>query len=231
MLADTDTDTSPRRRILAATFAVLERSGPHRLHLSEVAAEAGVSRPTLYRYFGSKERLLESFALYEQDNFDAGVAAAMAGLRGEDRLDAALRFIVSFQDSYSLARMIDTEPEWTIAQMHRVLPLMCERIRVILSGEKRDIAASAVVRIAVCHYLVRGNDPAQFLAELRHAAGLESRGRRRPAKNASGLQPDVNLGPERFLVASDPEGNHTADRPAVQSMQVVAGTPARRVTG
>lgn len=209
MLADTD--TSPRRRILAATFAVLERSGPHRLRLSEVAAEAGVSRPTLYRYFGSKERLLESFALYEQDNFDAGVAAAMAGLRGVDRLDAALRFIVSFQDSYSLARMIDTEPEWTIAQMHRVLPLMCERIRVIVSGEKRDIAASAVVRIAVCHYLVRGNDPAQFLAELRHAAGLESRGRRRPAKNASGIQPEVNPGPERFLVAPDPGSNHTDD--------------------
>ena len=31
-----------------------------------------MSRPTLYRYFGSKEGLLEAFGLYEQDNFDAG---------------------------------------------------------------------------------------------------------------------------------------------------------------
>ena len=49
--------------------------------LSEVAAEAGVSRPTLYRYFPSKEALLDAFGLYEQDNFDAGIPrAAMTGL-------------------------------------------------------------------------------------------------------------------------------------------------------
>lgn len=201
-------DTSPRRRILEATFAVLERSGPHRLHLSDVAMEAGVSRPTLYRYFGSKEGLLDSFALYEQDNFDVGVAAAMAGLQGPARLDAALRFIVSFQDTYSLARIIDTEPEWTIAQMHRVLPLMCERIRVILTGEKRDVAASAVVRIAVSHYLIRDNDPGRFLAELRHAAGLDPTGRRRTA-NASGVRTEMSPAADRSTVATDSGSDHT----------------------
>ena len=30
----------------------------------------------------------------------------------------------------------------------------------------------AVVRIAVCHYMIGGGTPEQFLAELRHAAGL-----------------------------------------------------------
>ena len=78
---------------------MLSRSGHRNLQLSEVAAEASVSRPTLYRYFGSEEGLLEAFALYEQDNFDAGIAAAIAGLRGPDRLDAALQFIVEFQNS------------------------------------------------------------------------------------------------------------------------------------
>lgn len=203
-----DPDTSPRRRILEATFAVLSRSGPHRLHLSDVAAEAGVSRPTLYRYFGSKEGLLDSFALYEQDNFDVGVAAAMAGLQGPARLDAALRFIVSFQDTYSLARIIDTEPEWTIAQMHRVLPLMCERIRVILTGEKSDVAASAVVRIAVSHYLIRDNDPGRFLAELRHAAGLDPTGRRRTAY-ASGVWPEMTATADGSMATTDSGSSHT----------------------
>ena len=41
-------------RILDATHIVLSRSGHQKLQLSEVAAEAGVSRPTLYRYFGSQ---------------------------------------------------------------------------------------------------------------------------------------------------------------------------------
>ena len=54
-------DQSTRRRILAATFVVLARDGRRKLQLSDVAAEAKVSRPTLYRHFGSKEGLLEAF--------------------------------------------------------------------------------------------------------------------------------------------------------------------------
>src|SRR6202046_3432244 len=100
-----DAEQSTRRRILAATFVVLARDGRRRLQLSDVAAQAKVSRPTLYRYFGSKEGLLEAFGLYEQDNFDAGIATAIAGLSGADRLDAALRFVVDFQSSYSLGSL------------------------------------------------------------------------------------------------------------------------------
>jgi hypothetical protein len=49
---------------------------------------------------------------------------------------------------------------------------MHERIARIIPGEESDIAAAAVVRIAVCHYVIGGDSPEQFLAELRHAAGL-----------------------------------------------------------
>ncbi|MCV7282647.1 TetR/AcrR family transcriptional regulator [Mycolicibacterium flavescens] len=164
-------EQSTRRRILAATFVVLARAGRRRLQLSDVAAEAGVSRPTLYRHFGSKQGLLEAFALYEQDNFDAGIAAAVTGLVGPDRLDAALRFIVEFQRTYSLGSLADVEPEHVLQQMKRVLPIMHERVARIIPGEHRDVAAAAVVRIAVCHYLLGDGSSEQFLAELRHAAG------------------------------------------------------------
>ncbi|MDT5081305.1 MAG: hypothetical protein QOJ80_5942 [Mycobacterium sp.] len=171
-------EQSLRKKILDATFAVVSRTGRKKLQLLEVAAEAGVSRPTVYRYFGSKEGLLEAFALYEQDNFNAGVAAATAGLRGPDRVDAALQFIVDHQFSHSLAVLVDMEPEYSLAQMMRVLPTMQEGMRHIMTGENPEIAAAAVVRIAVCHYLVRGHDRSSFLAELRHAAGLDPRPRR-----------------------------------------------------
>ena len=58
----TDTDTSTRQRILAATAEVLGRNGKTKLSLSEVATQAGVSRPTLYRWFASKEELLSAFS-------------------------------------------------------------------------------------------------------------------------------------------------------------------------
>src|ERR1700712_3728795 len=138
-----------RTRILDATFTVVSRTGRKKLQLLEVAAEARVSRPTVYRYFGSKEGLLDAFALYEQDNFNAGVAAATAGLRGPDRVDAALNFIVDHQFSHSLAVLVDMEPEYSLSQMARVLPTMEEGMRHIMSCANPEIAAAAVVRIAV----------------------------------------------------------------------------------
>ncbi len=62
--------------------------------------------------------------------------------------------------------------------MKRVLPIMHERIARIIPGDDSDIAAAAVVRIAVCHYMIAGGSPSQFLAELRHAAGLDTSRRR-----------------------------------------------------
>ena len=165
-------ELSTRRRILAATFVVLARSGRKRLMLSEVAAEAKVSRPTLYRYFPSKEALLDAFGLYEQDNFDAGISSAMAGLRGQERLDAALQFVVDFQRTYSLGFLVDTEPEHVLAQMKRVMPILQGRIARLVPGENAELAAATVVRVAVCHYLVGGDDRDRFLAELRYAAGI-----------------------------------------------------------
>ena len=47
--AVTETDTSTRQRILLATAEVLGRNGKTKLSLSEVATQAGGSRPTLYR--------------------------------------------------------------------------------------------------------------------------------------------------------------------------------------
>src|SRR3954470_10192116 len=112
-----EAEQSLRRRILDATFVVVSRTGRKKLQLLEVAAEAGVSRPTVYRYFGSKEGLLEAFALYEQDNFAAEMAAATAGLRGPDRVDAALQFIVDYQFSHSHQLLVELEPEYSIGQM------------------------------------------------------------------------------------------------------------------
>jgi AcrR family transcriptional regulator len=167
-------DTSTRRRILAATSEVLARSGQTKLSLSEVAMQAGVSRPTLYRWFASKEELLDAFGLYEREMFDSGISKATAGLRGNEKLDAALEFIVSYQQSYSGVRMIDIEPEVVIAQLALVIPVMRARLERMLQGSNRAVKAATVIRVAVSHYIVRSDDGDQFLAQLRHAAGLKA---------------------------------------------------------
>lgn len=171
-------------RILAATLEVLARSGPRKLSLSEVAAAAGVSRPTLYRWFPSKEDLLEAFGRYEQEKYDAGIAGAIAGLEGDARLDTVLRFMVEFQHSYPLRRLVDIEPEHVVHQMTRVLPIMRDRLFEHFPGPEGAAVASAVARIALSHALIPDDDAELFYAELRHAAGLKGAKHRKPLRAA-----------------------------------------------
>ncbi len=153
---------------------MLARSGQTKLSLSEVALQAGVSRPTLYRWFASKTELLDAFGAYEREMFDTGISRATAGLRGTDKLDAALQFIVSYQQTYSGGvRLIDIEPEVVIAQLDRILPLMRTRLQRLLSGPNAEIKAATAIRVAISHYVVRSDDAHQFLAQLRHAVGIK----------------------------------------------------------
>lgn len=169
-----EVDTSTRLRILAATAGVLGRNGKTKLSLSEVAAQAGVSRPTLYRWFASKEELLSAFSHYERQIFDSGLARATAGLKGVDKLDAALRFIVEYQHSYSGVRMVDVEPEHTLAEFARVMPQMRDGLQRLLPGPNAAAKAAAVIRIAISHYIIRGDDADDFLAQLRLAVGIKA---------------------------------------------------------
>lgn len=165
-------DASTRERLLAATAEVLSRNGKTKLSLSDVAAQAGVSRPTLYRWFASKEALLAAFSSYERQEFQSGLSKATAGLDGVDRLDAALRFIVDYQHSYSGVRMVDIEPEHTIAELSRVIPAMREGLQRLLPGPDGAVKAATAIRVAISHYIVRADDDDQFLAQLRYAVGL-----------------------------------------------------------
>lgn len=166
-------DTSTRHRILVATAEVLARSGQTKLSLSEVALQAGVSRPTLYRWFADKQELLDAFGEFEREMFDNGIGHATVGLRGTEKLDAALRFIVQYQQSYSGVRLVDIEPEVVIAQLAHVIPIMRARLLKLLSGPNAAVKAATAIRVAVSHYIVRSDDGDQFLAQLRHAVGIK----------------------------------------------------------
>lgn len=130
--------SSTQRRILLATAVALARTGESKLRLTEVALEAGVSRPTIYRQFGSKQALLRAFARYERDMFDTGISTAPAGLHGTQRLDAALRFIVDYQNSYSGVRLIDVEPAVVVLQLQRIVPLMRVQLQRHLRPPRRN---------------------------------------------------------------------------------------------
>jgi TetR/AcrR family transcriptional regulator, repressor for uid operon len=167
-------DDSTRQRILAATAEVLGRNGMAKLSLSRVALQAGVSRPTLYRWFASKKELLDAFVVWERQLFERAVAEATADLPAGEKLDAVLRIIVEYQQSYPGLRMIDIEPAHGIKRLSGVIPPMRARLERLAKGPDAQVAAATAVRVAISHYLVRSDDEDEFLAQLRHAVGQRS---------------------------------------------------------
>ena len=104
MTDQSDVQDPMRARILSATFKVLCRHGYGKFNLSDVAAQAGISRPTLYKSFSSKDELLAAFSQFELQLLRDDLARAVQGHQGRPRLDAVLQFLADFYRLVSDAR-------------------------------------------------------------------------------------------------------------------------------
>lgn len=167
-------DDPMRERILQATFKVLCRHGYGKLNLSDVAAQAGISRPTFYKFFSSKDDLLSAFGLFELRLLRRDFERAIENHTGRERVDALLRFLADFYGSYQMRALIEVEPALLLEQMSKTLPSLVELILPVLDGQVGDpeVVAMALVRLSICHYLVRGYDDDRLLDQLRAAAGV-----------------------------------------------------------
>src|SRR5271154_1178051 len=124
----TDPDDPMRERILRATFKVLCRHGYGKLNLSDVAAQAGISRPTLYKFFSSKEDLLSAFSSFELHLLREDLERAIERRTGRERIDALLQFLADFYGSYQMRALVEIEPGLVLGQMSKTLPALGELI-------------------------------------------------------------------------------------------------------
>lgn len=163
-----------RERILRATFKVLCRHGYGKLNLSDVAAQAGISRPTLYKSFKSKDDLLSAFSQFELQLLRQDLDRAICGRKGRDCVDALLQFLVDFYGSYQMRGLIEIEPGLVLDQMATSLPILVDLVAPVLAGQVADpqAVAQALIRLSVCHYLIPGYDGDRMLDQLRAAAGV-----------------------------------------------------------
>jgi TetR/AcrR family transcriptional regulator, repressor for uid operon len=163
-----------RERILQATFKVLSRHGYGKLNLSDVAVQAGISRPTLYKSFKSKDDLLSAFSEFELQLVRQDLDRAIEGRTGRKRVDALLQFLVDFYTSYQMRGLIEIEPSLVLAQMASSLPVLVGLVEPVLAGQVSDpqAVAQALVRLSVSHYLIPGYDDDRLLDQLRAAAGV-----------------------------------------------------------
>jgi AcrR family transcriptional regulator len=100
-----------RDAILDAALAVLERDGLRGSRMEDVAAEAGVSRQSVYYHFRSREEVLA--ALIDRGLAELGEAVRASAAAGsvEDFVLAAVQF---FAENQTLCRLLITEM-WGLA--------------------------------------------------------------------------------------------------------------------
>jgi AcrR family transcriptional regulator len=177
-----------RDAILAATRTVIAERGPGKLTMSAIATAAGVSRPTLYRWFPTKDDLLAAIVVYEEEQFDLGVRAVIAAHRSPARrLDAFLAFEVNYLDGLIGPDPVGADPRFALQSLARSLPVQVESLARLLGDALQQVpavrsgaltsaqAAELFLRVAISHYLVPHPEPDVLLANLRSLAGLPRR--------------------------------------------------------
>lgn len=155
-------------RILDAAQRLVLQTGARRLSLTEVAKLAGVARPTLYRYFVTKEELIDALGRRERVRFTTAMADAVSGTSGEARVEAAIDVVAAFLGNQPPRHLIDLEPGFVNEQMARVLPMIQAALAEVLDPD----VAGAVARTSLSHYIFPDSDAAAARRQLRAAAGL-----------------------------------------------------------
>jgi AcrR family transcriptional regulator len=85
-----------RRELLDAAISAIEREGP-RVSMREMAAEANVTKPILYRHFGAKGGLYQAIAeRYATELLDRIRDALARGVPSRDLLTATLNTYLAF---------------------------------------------------------------------------------------------------------------------------------------
>jgi len=171
----------------AARTAIAER-GPGKLTLSAVASAAGISRPTLYRWFPTKSDLLAAIAAYEEERFDIGLQRVIEAHRvPRRRLDAALRYLVNYLDESMMPDPIGIDPEYALKGLQASMGPHTEILARLLGDALLEVpavragaltpeqAAELFLRMAYSHYLVPHNDTEALLIMMRDFAGIAPR--------------------------------------------------------
>ncbi|MGH7820364.1 MAG: TetR/AcrR family transcriptional regulator [Candidatus Binatia bacterium] len=135
-------------RILDGALRGLARHGRHKLSMSDICREAHVSRGTLYRYFKTKDDVLDAIGKHVETSFRRAVDAAVAANPAvEDRLRVVLEVMVDYGQTHeAAARVVESEPQFTLAFLRREFPNF---ITIMRKALEPVLDEAAVVRDGV----------------------------------------------------------------------------------
>ena len=172
------TETGTRDRILQAGVEAAAIHGIARLTVGDVAKRAGVSRPTLYKHFRSKEDLVAAAVAREADRMVEAVVVRDLPTDPRQALEAGILAVLRVTREHPLLdRIIRTEPE-------TLLPLILEdggavslrvrsTIEAILVARSEPIDpvvlrryADLITRLVISYAVNAPDDPPEVVAHI-----------------------------------------------------------------
>lgn len=176
-----------REQALEAAHALVVDRGWSQVRMGEVAAQTGVSRPTLYKEFGDKQGLGEALILRETERFLTGMADLLEQYPTDIAvgISAAVEYVLAEADASPLLRGILTSAR---AGDDDLLPLLTTRSAPVLAAatatlvgwfgdhfptlDPEDLAdsADALARLAVSHLVLPAEDRTRTAQRLTRVA-------------------------------------------------------------
>ena len=180
-VGDDATPDSTRDAILVAAVEAASIHGVARLSMTDVAKAARLSRPTLYRYFPSKEDLLAAALLRETMALVSEVAAAVGPITDpRDAIEAGVLVTLRLVREHPLLdRIVRTEPETLVpvlvAEGDPAVPSFPTIIRgtvaALLAAKLPDLdevrlrrLADVLARLLVSYSVNAPDDPPEVVA-------------------------------------------------------------------
>ena len=124
-----------RARILDGALQAIGCHGLAKLGMNDVSEHAGVSRGTVYRYFPSREALLQSLAAFEAARFQQRVGEALRSAPpGADRLRIVLQHVARYVNEHpAIPRLIENEPAFVLRYVRQQFPQLCAATAAVLA--------------------------------------------------------------------------------------------------
>jgi AcrR family transcriptional regulator len=127
-----------REEILEAARALLSEKGYVAMSMDELAAQVGISKPTLYSYFTTKDELVVKAAVLEMERFIALIESDADGQSQLQRLMVVMRKFIQLH-----AEKDRMEPQsWT----PELFQLLCSREEALSCMRRIDAAIITLIQ-------------------------------------------------------------------------------------
>ena len=180
-----DEEDDAGERILDAAAELIARGGVHGLRIAELARAAGVSRPTIYRRWGSSEEIVRAVLL--QRILAIGARVGFGAASRADLAEAVVAFTELVNADALFQRLLERDPQvfitYAFQRIGRSQRYILGRLAAAIEAGQRDgsvregrpeeiavmvflVAQSAVLSHATVADLI---DPAAWRRELRRS--------------------------------------------------------------